>query len=222
MTAGASTRSGSTRCWSASSAPGSCCSISMATISTRADAASGRGRSLSGAWARLMRSSISRPFSSAIGHRRPGSSCGASAAASVILLDADTLRASWLAGRAGARRRAPSCACPPSFSDPAARIARRAGTDQRVRAAAPRSPAGRCTMPGMGSTQTAARFSSPIEEQRGAATSTAVYAIGPGIEGDELRPTWSRRKAGSSMTSFVFEERGKSTLRFHPRAGRRT
>jgi pimeloyl-ACP methyl ester carboxylesterase len=45
----------------------------------------------------------------------------------------------------------------------------------------------------------------------------AVYAIGPGI--DENEPAeWSRRKGRLVDDEFVFEEQGKSTLRFRPRA----
>jgi dienelactone hydrolase len=44
----------------------------------------------------------------------------------------------------------------------------------------------------------------------------AVYAIGPGI--DENEPAeWSRRKGRQVDDDFVFEEKGKSTLRFRPR-----
>jgi hypothetical protein len=45
----------------------------------------------------------------------------------------------------------------------------------------------------------------------------AVYAIGPGI--DENEPAeWSRRKGHLADDEFVFDENGKSTLRFRPRA----
>ena len=45
----------------------------------------------------------------------------------------------------------------------------------------------------------------------------AVYAIGPGI--DENEPAeWSRRKGRLVDDEFVFEEQGKSTLHFRPRA----
>jgi pimeloyl-ACP methyl ester carboxylesterase len=45
----------------------------------------------------------------------------------------------------------------------------------------------------------------------------AVYAIGPGI--DENEPAeWSHRKGRLVDDEFVFEEKGKSTLRFRPRA----
>jgi pimeloyl-ACP methyl ester carboxylesterase len=45
----------------------------------------------------------------------------------------------------------------------------------------------------------------------------AVYAIGPGI--DENEPSeWSRRKGRVVDDEFVFEEKGKSTLCFRPRA----
>jgi len=55
-----------------------------------------------------------------------------------------------------------------------------------------------------------------IEEQHGERLA-AVYAIGPGIEGDEPAE-WSRRKGRIVDDDLVFEEEGKSTLRFHPRA----
>jgi pimeloyl-ACP methyl ester carboxylesterase len=45
----------------------------------------------------------------------------------------------------------------------------------------------------------------------------AVYAIGPGIDEDEPSE-WSRRKGEMVEDEFVFEEKGKSTLRFRPRA----
>jgi hypothetical protein len=46
----------------------------------------------------------------------------------------------------------------------------------------------------------------------------AVYAIGPGI--DENEPAeWSHRKGRLVDDEFVFEEKGKSTLRFRPRTG---
>ena len=55
-----------------------------------------------------------------------------------------------------------------------------------------------------------------IEETRGAEVS-AVYAIGPGI--DENEPAeWSRRKGRLVDEEFIFEETGKSTLHFRPRA----
>jgi hypothetical protein len=45
----------------------------------------------------------------------------------------------------------------------------------------------------------------------------AVYAIGPGI--DENEPAeWSRRKGRLVDGDFIFEEKGKSTLHFRPRA----
>ena len=45
----------------------------------------------------------------------------------------------------------------------------------------------------------------------------AVYAIGPGI--DENQPSeWSRRNGRLVEGEFMFEEKGKSTLRFRPRA----
>jgi pimeloyl-ACP methyl ester carboxylesterase len=45
----------------------------------------------------------------------------------------------------------------------------------------------------------------------------AIYAIGPGI--DENEPAeWSRRRGHVVDDEFVFEEKGKSTLRFRPRA----
>jgi pimeloyl-ACP methyl ester carboxylesterase len=55
-----------------------------------------------------------------------------------------------------------------------------------------------------------------IEEQHGAHLA-AVYAVGPGIEADEPAE-WSRREGRIVDDDLVFEERGKSTLRFHPRA----
>src|SRR5207237_5586448 len=45
---------------------------------------------------------------------------------------------------------------------------------------------------------------------------TAVYAIGPSID-DKYPAAWSRRKGRIVEESFVFEEAGKSTLRFRPR-----
>lgn len=55
-----------------------------------------------------------------------------------------------------------------------------------------------------------------LEEVRGRDLE-AVYAIGPGI--DENEPSeWSRRKGHLVDHEFVFEEKGKSTLRFLPRA----
>ena len=45
---------------------------------------------------------------------------------------------------------------------------------------------------------------------------TAVYAIGPSIDGKH-GATWSRRNGRIVDDSFVFEEPGKSTLRFRPR-----
>ncbi|MGE5272098.1 MAG: alpha/beta hydrolase [Thiohalocapsa sp.] len=45
---------------------------------------------------------------------------------------------------------------------------------------------------------------------------TAVYAIGPSID-DKYPAAWSRRKGHILDESFVFEEHGKSTLRFRPR-----
>ena len=55
-----------------------------------------------------------------------------------------------------------------------------------------------------------------IEETHGAEVS-AVYAIGPGI--DENEPAeWSRRKGRLVDDEFIFEEKGKSTLHFRPRA----
>lgn len=55
-----------------------------------------------------------------------------------------------------------------------------------------------------------------IEDAHGADVA-AVYAIGPGI--DENEPAeWSRRKGRVVDGEFMFEEKGKSTLRFRPRA----
>jgi hypothetical protein len=46
---------------------------------------------------------------------------------------------------------------------------------------------------------------------------TAVYAIGPSID-NKHEAAWSRRKGRiAEDDSFVFEEKGKSTLRFRPR-----
>src|SRR5712691_11412389 len=45
---------------------------------------------------------------------------------------------------------------------------------------------------------------------------TAVYAIGPSID-DKYPAAWSRRKGRIVDDSFVFEEHGRSTLRFRPR-----
>lgn len=45
---------------------------------------------------------------------------------------------------------------------------------------------------------------------------SAVYAIGPSID-DKFPAAWSRRKGHIVDESFVFEESGKSTLRFRPR-----
>jgi pimeloyl-ACP methyl ester carboxylesterase len=45
----------------------------------------------------------------------------------------------------------------------------------------------------------------------------AVYAIGPGIDDNEPAE-WSRRKGHFDDDDFVFDEAGKSTLRFRPRA----
>jgi dienelactone hydrolase len=54
-----------------------------------------------------------------------------------------------------------------------------------------------------------------VESARGSEL-TAVYAIGPSID-DKFPSTWSRRKGKVVADSFVFEEPGKSTLRFRPR-----
>lgn len=55
-----------------------------------------------------------------------------------------------------------------------------------------------------------------IEGARGSGVD-AVYAIGPGI--DENEPAeWSHRKGRVIDDGFVFEEKGKSRLRFRPRA----
>ncbi len=55
-----------------------------------------------------------------------------------------------------------------------------------------------------------------VEDLRGQDLN-AVYAIGPGI--DENEPAeWNRRKGHLVDDEFVFEEKGKSTLRFRPRA----
>ena len=55
-----------------------------------------------------------------------------------------------------------------------------------------------------------------IEEVHGQELA-AVYAIGPGIDKDEPAE-WTRREGHIVDDDFVFEENGKSTLRFHPRA----
>lgn len=55
-----------------------------------------------------------------------------------------------------------------------------------------------------------------IEEMHGNDVA-AVYAIGPGIDDNEPAE-WSRRKGRLVDDAFVFEEKGKSTLRFRPRA----
>ena len=45
---------------------------------------------------------------------------------------------------------------------------------------------------------------------------SAVYAIGPSV--DNKHPAaWTRRKGRIIDDAFVFEEKGKSTLRLHPR-----
>jgi len=55
-----------------------------------------------------------------------------------------------------------------------------------------------------------------VEETHGTEIA-AVYAIGPGI--DENEPAeWSRRKGRLVDDDFIFEEKGKSSLRFRPRA----
>ena len=55
-----------------------------------------------------------------------------------------------------------------------------------------------------------------VEETHGPEVS-AVYAIGPGI--DENEPAeWSHRKGRLVDDEFIFEEQGKSTLHFRPRA----
>ena len=55
-----------------------------------------------------------------------------------------------------------------------------------------------------------------VEETHGPEVS-AVYAIGPGI--DENEPAeWSHRKGRLVDDEFIFEEKGKSTLHFRPRA----
>src|ERR1700758_1972542 len=55
-----------------------------------------------------------------------------------------------------------------------------------------------------------------IEERHGERLA-AVYAIGPGIDDDEPAE-WSRREGRIIDDDLVFDEDGKSTLRFHPRA----
>ena len=44
---------------------------------------------------------------------------------------------------------------------------------------------------------------------------TAVYAIGPSID-DKALANWTRRKGKIVDDAFVFEQPGKSTLRFRP------
>ena len=79
-----------------------------------------------------------------------------------------------------------------------------------------RAPAGASAKPGTASTRTVARYLLAIEDVRGQDLD-AVYAIGPGI--DENEPAeWSRRKGHLVDDEFVFDEKGKSTLRFRPRA----
>jgi pimeloyl-ACP methyl ester carboxylesterase len=55
-----------------------------------------------------------------------------------------------------------------------------------------------------------------IEDERGLDLD-AVYAIGPGIDEDEPAE-WTRRKGHLVDDEFIFDETGKSTLRFRPRA----
>ena len=55
-----------------------------------------------------------------------------------------------------------------------------------------------------------------VEDARGQDLD-AVYAIGPGIDDDEPAE-WSRRKGRRVDDEFVFDEKGKSSLRFRPRA----
>ena len=55
-----------------------------------------------------------------------------------------------------------------------------------------------------------------IEDVRGQQLA-AVYVIGPGIDKSEPAE-WSRRAGQIMDDDFVFEEQGKSTLRFHSRA----
>jgi pimeloyl-ACP methyl ester carboxylesterase len=45
---------------------------------------------------------------------------------------------------------------------------------------------------------------------------SAVYAIGPSVD-NKHAAAWTRRKGRVIEDSFVFEEKGKSTLRLHPR-----
>jgi len=44
-----------------------------------------------------------------------------------------------------------------------------------------------------------------------------VYAIGPGIDDNEPAE-WTHRKGRLVDDDFMFDEKGKSTLRFRPRA----
>ena len=55
-----------------------------------------------------------------------------------------------------------------------------------------------------------------IEDARGPELD-AIYAIGPGIDQNEPAE-WSLRKGRLVDDEFIFEEKGKSTLRFRPRA----
>ena len=54
-----------------------------------------------------------------------------------------------------------------------------------------------------------------VESARGSDI-TAVYAIGPSID-DKFPAAWTRRKGRVVADSFLFEDAGKSTLRFRPR-----
>lgn len=53
-----------------------------------------------------------------------------------------------------------------------------------------------------------------IEDMRGQDLD-AVYAIGPGVDDNEPAE-WTRRKGRLEDDEFIFEEKGKSTLRFRP------
>lgn len=107
---------------------------------------------------------------------------------------------------------------PPELADP---------RPQRTATAAPAAPTGSGAAPDSGKTPHAFRdiwygfypngreVLFGVEAAHGDALA-AVYAIGPSI--DNKHPAmWSRRNGRIVEDSFVFEEAGKSTLRFRPR-----
>ena len=101
---------------------------------------------------------------------------------------------------------------PRAASRAAAAVGRRLGAGRFRRPAA--GPTGGSH--GTDFTRTGVRCFSP-SRRRTATEVSAVYAIGPGI--DENEPAeWSRRKGRLVDDEFVFEEKGKSTLHFRPRA----